>query len=277
MFKTKRKLILLDLDGTTLNSKGQITAKTKQVLRKIANSGSIISILTGRPSRLANYYYQQLGLHGPMICFNGGTGLIPDQNWAGQYQITFDRKIAENIIRHRNELGINLITVENNTQLMINHPATEKMNRATIGYFPSRVNHNQILGKNLLNFNPIYLTVQAGDHHLNQVSQYVNSHFNGKIKAAQWGGPHNVCEISAVNATKVNGIKQLAKYYHIDQNDTIAFGDQNNDREVLSWVGHGVAMRNGLPEVKRAADDVTRFDNDHDGMARYLENFFRLD
>ena len=54
-----QKLIALDLDGTTLNSDAQITLKTQQTLTELQNAGHIVSIVTGRPNRLSEPFYQQ--------------------------------------------------------------------------------------------------------------------------------------------------------------------------------------------------------------------------
>ena len=55
----------------------------------------------------------------------------------------------------------------------------------------------------------------------------------------------------------------------------IAFGDNENDLEMLEGAGIGVAMGNSKQYVKDAANEVTG-DNDHDGVAEFLERFFWL-
>lgn len=54
-----KKLIALDLDGTTLNSASLISERTVQVLQKARDKGHIVSIATGRPYRMSAHYYQQ--------------------------------------------------------------------------------------------------------------------------------------------------------------------------------------------------------------------------
>ena len=53
----EQKLIAIDLDGTTLNENSQITPKTKEVLTKATAAGHIVSIVTGRPNRISENYY----------------------------------------------------------------------------------------------------------------------------------------------------------------------------------------------------------------------------
>jgi len=55
---------------------------------------------------------------------------------------------------------------------------------------------------------------------------------------------------------------------------TIAFGDGENDAEMLATVGYGVAMLNGRPAAKEAAKAVTALTNDEDGVALYLNEIF---
>ena len=45
---------------------------------------------------------------------------------------------------------------------------------------------------------------------------------------------------------------------------------------MLKYAGLGVAMKNGQPKIKQLADDVTKYDNDNDGLARYLDEYFEL-
>ena len=52
----------------------------------------------------------------------------------------------------------------------------------------------------------------------------------------------------------------------------MAFGDGTNDRKMLEKVGTGVAMANGVPEVKAAADYITA-SNDEEGVARFIEKY----
>ncbi len=68
----------------------------------------------------------------------------------------------------------------------------------------------------------------------------------------------------------------MADFYNIEQKDVIAFGDEFNDQEMIEYAGFGVAMKNGQPKVKAIADDVTDLDNNHDGLADYLENHFKI-
>jgi Predicted hydrolases of the HAD superfamily len=70
-------------------------------------------------------------------------------------------------------------------------------------------------------------------------------------------------------ATKLNALSAVLRQLNIDFKDTIAFGDDVNDKEILKKCGIGVAMANALEGVKMIADDVCG-DCDSDGVANYL-------
>lgn len=64
-------------------------------------------------------------------------------------------------------------------------------------------------------------------------------------------------DVIEICASKAEGLRRLCEYFHIDIRDTIAFGDSMNDYEIVKAAGIGVAMGNGFPDLKAAADYVT--------------------
>ncbi len=80
----------------------------------------------------------------------------------------------------------------------------------------------------------------------------------------------NLIMIMHKGATKFNGIIKIAKELNIDKSEIIAFGDDHNDKELLSNVGIGVAMGNSIADVKMIADYICDT-NDNDGVARWLD------
>ena len=73
-------------------------------------------------------------------------------------------------------------------------------------------------------------------------------------------------EFTKREVNKGTGLKMLAESLGIKRDSIMAIGDNNNDLPMIEYAGIGVAMENGLPEVKRAADFVTK-SNEDDGVA----------
>lgn len=63
-------------------------------------------------------------------------------------------------------------------------------------------------------------------------------------------------DIIPADSGKGIGVEKVLAYYHLDPSQALAFGDGNNDIEMLQAVGHGVAMENGSKKLKKIADDV---------------------
>lgn len=75
-------------------------------------------------------------------------------------------------------------------------------------------------------------------------------------------------DIIPADSGKGNGVQRILEYYHIDRSQALAFGDGNNDIEMLQAVGTGIAMGNASNSVKKAADDICGHVAD-DGIYQY--------
>lgn len=81
---------------------------------------------------------------------------------------------------------------------------------------------------------------------------------------------HSV-ELTARGASKAEALADLCRQIGIDVSRVCAIGDNGNDEAMLCEVGLGVAMANAPAFVRAAADCVTAFDNNHEGVVRFLE------
>ena len=77
-------------------------------------------------------------------------------------------------------------------------------------------------------------------------------------------------EIHDRNINKASAMLYMANYYGISKDNIIAFGDNQNDIEMLQEAGVGVAMCNGLESVKKQVEHITKKDNNHNGIVDYL-------
>ena len=68
---------------------------------------------------------------------------------------------------------------------------------------------------------------------------------------------YRACEITAPNINKGTAIIECAKYWNIKQDEIAAFGDANNDLPMIKEANIGIAMGNGSPLLKQAADYIT--------------------
>ncbi|WP_143461994.1 Cof-type HAD-IIB family hydrolase [Levilactobacillus enshiensis] len=267
----ERKLIAIDLDGTTLNSAAQLSPKTKAVLAQARQAGHIVSIVTGRPNRISEGIYDELNLDGPMINFNGSLGHIPHHHWQDEYQYTINKEVAYDLLQHREELGIDMIAAEGKHMFLAvrDHPVE-------VGFFPPVLQSNQILNQKTLQENPTSLTVAVERSHQEHLLSYLKHNFGDIVDAAPWGGPNSVVELGVKGVQKATGVEVLAHHFHVERKNIVAFGDEHNDSAMIDYAGWGVAMQNATPTIKGLANDITPLDNDHDGLASYLQDYLKL-
>lgn len=267
MITITKKLIALDLDGTTLNDDSQISSKTVAAIHAAEQQGYIVSIVTGRPNRLSENFYDQLHLTTPMINFNGNLGILPHQEWDREYQYTINKEIVTELLEKSQSLGLSLIAVEGRNMFLANRGLS-----TGFGFFPSTLKTNQVLNRKSLKENPISITVQVQPELKAGLINFVRRQFGDEVEVSPWGGPNPIVEIATKGIHKSTGLKFLADYYGILQKDIIAFGDEGNDLTMMQYAGTGVAMKNAIDKIKDLADDVTDFTNDDDGIANYFED-----
>lgn len=265
-------LIAIDLDGTTLNNQSQLTTETIRTLRAAAHEGQIVSIITGRPYRIAQRIYDEIGIRTPMVNFNGALTHIPHQHWDKEYDVELTREIALDLLAQHERLGIDTITVENKFRVWANHASNHLPE-----FLPNRLQPNQVLTADNLDGNPIALTIEYQPEHEQDIIKAVNEKYGDFVEPRIWGGPYNILELIHRGTHKESGMFYIAKQYNISKSNIIAFGDEHNDQEMLDAAGRGVAMQNAIPAIKKIADDVTSVDNDHNGLAKYLQAYFKLE
>jgi len=111
---------------------------------------------------------------------------------------------------------------------------------------------------------------------LEAIRDRILARYGKTIEIRTWGGTMPCLEIVSAGVQKALGVEVVANHYGIKREDILAFGDEDNDMEMIRYAGHGVVMQNGISSLKHIADDVTMHTNHEDGLAIYLENYFRL-
>ncbi|WP_127848980.1 Cof-type HAD-IIB family hydrolase [Lacticaseibacillus hulanensis] len=268
----QRKLIALDLDGTTLNQAGELSATTIKTLRTAQQKGLVVIITTGRPDAISTPLYDQIGLAGPMINFNGALIHIPHQHWQSEWQAAIDIPTALSLREFRADFGIRLMVAEGKSMLVADRGF------AGVPFFPDVPNPVHLLDEEGLTTNPISVTMFVDEETMLPLQQAIaakHPELTPKTWGA-WSGEFSALEVTAGQTSKSRALAYVAGHLGINPADIIAFGDDMNDADMLEFAGRGVAMSNARPEILALADAVTAFDNEHDGMADYLADYLNL-
>lgn len=236
------KAAFFDIDGTLMDhSVGAVPEDTKEALAQLQEKGVLIFTSTGRHL----LELQELGLTAipfdghvllnGQICLDRAGQLlnarpIPEQDIQAALQWFEERKLPVSFVE-QNRIYINFINDRvRKTQADISSELPQ------IGSFSG---------------NPVYLVnVFADDADVNPVLKDMPH-----CRMTRWN-PYGVDIIAAGNS-KAKGMERVLQHYGIGREEIIAFGDGENDMEMLKYAGIGVAMGNADPEVKAIADYVT--------------------
>ena len=269
----KYRLVALDLDGTLLDSQLQIRGETIRALNRVREQGVRVMIVTGRHHVAAYPYWHQLGLELPAICCNGtymydyrmGRSLIGNPLLRQEA-----RSLLELVRKHE---IYTMIYVEDfmayeaesaHLNLLLKWAASLPVEvRPRIERVPS---FERLIEETAT----IWKFATAGD------SLPIMSAFAADIEQSlgfcgEWSA-HNRLDIARTGNSKGNRLSEWIAGQGIAREEVIAFGDQQNDTEMLRVAGLGVAMGNSRAEVRACADWVTG-SNDNDGIASALQRF----
>lgn len=266
-----KKLIALDLDGTTLDQNSQITEKTRHVLKRATQDGHTVVIATGRPYRMSENFYRELQLTTPMINFNGALVHLPGKKWNGELETSFNKQIVFDILAEKEKLQLDFVAAENRETFYI-----DDLNFFDQRLFASEASHENLLTQTSLKKDPTSMLIRSQPVNVTQVSEQLKAQFGDAVEVNTWGGPNAILEVVAKGIQKAKGLAHLAKALDFKTQDVIAFGDEHNDVEMLDYAGWGVAMQNGTDQAKAAANDVTTKPNSENGLADYLEKYLDL-
>ncbi|WP_078555290.1 Cof-type HAD-IIB family hydrolase [Bacillus alkalicellulosilyticus] len=261
-----RHLIALDLDGTLLTDEKKISPRSKRTIAKAREQGHIVVIATGRPYRASVEYYRELQLNTPIVNFNGAFVHHPTEKSFGSYHTPLDVHTAKLIIETCEAFQVQNIIVEIIDDFYLRY--NDKVIIDTIMMGRSPVEHGNL--QSLLKDDPTSILVHPQDHHVHELRDLLKDAHAEVIDQRVWGAPWNVIEIIKAGMNKAIGLQRISEYFDIPQQRIIAFGDEDNDLEMLEYAGRGIAMENAISELKTVANEIT-LSNEEDGIAIYLE------
>ncbi|MEG0977875.1 MAG: Cof-type HAD-IIB family hydrolase [Bacilli bacterium] len=261
---SEKKLIAFDLDGTLLTDKKRILFATKQYIKKAQKNNIFIVLSSGRPFRAMEKYYKQLKLNTPMICYNGAYVVEPNTNKIITERY-FNRKIILDIYNTIPKDILLSAMSEDNFNIWVDE------NDEFLSFFYLKkgmsVHHGNFgttLDKDVLTFIMKYVDTPNNRAAIKRIVTKFPT-----IDVRFWTC-HNYCEIYFKDINKHVAIKNVAKRLGIKDSNIYAFGDNDNDVEMISGCANGVAMANSPQFVKDLTKNVTKKDNNHNGAVSYL-------
>lgn len=267
----KQYLIALDLDGTLLKDDKTISPFTKEIINKAKAAGHIVAIATGRPYRASMMYYEELGLNTPIVNFNGAFIHHPlDDNW-GVHHTPLDLPTVKDIIEVSESFKVKNILAEVIDEVFFHYHDEQLLDIVNFGNPTIKIGDL----RNTLKNDPTSILIHTTEEKIPEINSYLSEVHANLVEHRSWATPWNVIEIVKAGINKAFGLKKISEYYQIPPTQIIAFGDEDNDLEMIEYAGHGIAMGNGIDKLKNIANDITKT-NEEDGIGLYLKDFLKL-
>lgn len=265
------KVASFDLDGTLLNSVGEISTANIRAIRQLTQQGVAIVLASGRPiESLVHFSDQVLQVETDKIGFNGAVIADGASGVLHSTTIAVADVIAVIKLANRFNINVNFSTASKwlNFSPQTSQSSVDKYNETLTEIRISSLDQlKQVMADQPVAVLKIGMYIEEPkklrvmQHAMESLSLNVVQSDNGFLEATSRG------------VSKYTGFKYLAKNRNWRPETTLAFGDYENDYELIKAVKYGIAMENGLDKLKTVAWRVTAT-NDADGIARIINDYF---
>ena len=260
------KLIATDLDGTLLRSFHEVTDRTVRAVRALTGRGIAFTVCTGRSFYELRELPKTLGLAAPVICRNGAEIVDPADG-----STLFHRPIpaadSAAFIRFCLEQEIDFCVTTRDSAL---YPKGSKLSAwfgelgpgrdggptvALIDEYAGQAAYKIVL----FTHQPKYAQARAYADSLSGIRTV--------------GAAEEIDDLIAAQANKGDGLRWVAEYMGAGREGCCAFGDYDNDLEMLQYAGLTFVMENAPERIKALADYIAPSNLD-DVVAQVLEELF---
>ena len=270
------RLIAIDLDGTLLNSKVELSQENRDAIQRAHQAGIEIVLGTGRRHDFALPIAQSLGFELWLFSSNGAI----TRSTRGE---TFHRdllpketaiKLAQTMCKYRNYMVLTFdrtvkgaIVCENHEQLYGVIQRWMEKNAPFIEYVAPI--------EEALNEDPIQAMFCGPVKLMNQAQVELDSlNFRAKFTTLRTQYDYrDLCIVDILNAgcSKGHALERWANHRGIDREQVMAIGDNYNDVEMLTFAGHPVIMGNACDELKKQDGWTVALHHDEHGVAAVLD------
>lgn len=268
------QMIALDLDGTTLNSSGQLSDHTRETLEKAAEQGIYVVVTTGRSYNSLPDHIKNVKGISYAITSNGA-----HINDVASGRSIYDSYLTESAVKAVGELtkdmnvGIEVFIngqayIDERTYNDIRENGSQYRNAEYVLWSRKPVNNIYALmsenSTSIENINICFDTVEQLESERARIEAIPNASITSSLK--------NNLEIGGPDTSKKSALVELMGRLGISRESLMSCGDAPNDIPMLQYAGLGVAVANAWGGALDHADYVTA-SNDDDGVALAIEKF----
>lgn len=259
------KLIAIDLDGTLIDHQLTVSPRVKRAIAAAQARGVTVTLASGRMFAAMVPYAQELNISVPLICYQGGLVRHPVTQ-----ETTFHLPVPSALARE-------VVTLARARGIQVNAFADDRLHvecltpEAEVYMRIARVEATVV--PDLVAFlqdNPStkLVLVNLDEDKTDRLVEELSTHFGSRLGITKSHAYYT--EAIHLEVSKGRALKQLAGVLDVSLDQTMGIGDNLNDLSLVETAGFGVAMGNGDPRVKAAADFVTT-SFEEDGVAVAIE------
>ncbi len=262
------RLAAIDLDGTLLGPDKSISEQNAAAVRRLNENGAQVIIASGRRHQNSIRFQRQLQLTGPIIACQGG--LIRDGESGNVIEAHFlPQAVAREIAGEAEKNGVQAIYYH------LDHLYVPERNNRWIDLYESRVGERAetLPSLSLLDGRRALKIVWYGDPVvLKKVRPVIAEQYHGKVDVLSTESEN--LEFMPRGINKASALEKVARELGVSREQVLAFGDGENDLQMLEWAGMGVAMRHGNAAAIAAARMVSPPGPPETAFARAVEVLF---
>lgn len=260
------KLVICDIDATLVNEKKELTPRTKKDLIQLHEKGIYFGIASGRPADelKRNKEYWDLPFD-----FDFVVGMNGAELWDGVHQKFYSYfMMKKEWLKETMEI---MKVVKCNPMIywdgkiccvhiddwMIHSASTSHKELEVVKLEDFYAHENA------------KIMFRMKEEDMPKAEAWVKEHPNPYYHGFKTQS--TLLEFCDKRINKGYGLQKICELNDLDIKDVMAFGDTSNDNDMLKVAGCGVCMINGTDDTKACANAITKQDNEHDGLAIYLE------
>ncbi len=259
------RLIAIDLDGTLIDDRLTVSPRVKQALAAAQAQGITVTLASGRMFRAMVPFARELNIEAPLVCYQGGLVRHPITEET-IFHLPVPAELAQEVVTLARADGIQVNAfIDDRLHVESLTPEAEVYMR--IAQVEATVVPDLV---EFLQDNPStkLVLVNLDEDKTNRLVEELTTHFDNRLGITK--SHRYYTEAIHADVSKGRALKQLASVLDLSLDQVVGIGDNLNDLSLVETAGFGVAMGNGDPRVKAAADFVTTT-YEEDGVAVAIE------
>ncbi len=280
------RLVALDLDGTLLNSQGELTARNRAAIAVARGRGVSVVLVTGRRFRDARPLALDLGLDVPVVSHNGALTKHA-RTLETVAAILLQSETARAVVRTGSAHGADaLVSDDHEGEGLLVYDHISEGNTALAKYIawsrrvvgPGAAASVQRVPslEEYLDHDPLHIAFSGGCAAMERLGEVLGEEMGGAVKLLLTLYPKMdfaLLDVLHPEVSKGAGLAAVAAEQDLAREEVMAVGDNFNDLEMLEYAGTGVLMGNAEPPLRERGNFHATATNDEDGVAAAIERF----